>query len=310
MAAMWTSKLGTKYPMEEIQRLDREHHKILERLRKDPDNARCAECGENGTMWASVNLGVFVCTRCADVHRALGTHISKVKGCSGTYLWGKDELASMERLGNARVAALIGASCGASPRPAPEATKEARMRLASEKYDRNAALACPAAVPSLPPQVAAHVPATKPQRASAVLPEPTRQPRAAASPASPWPAPSVTADPVDPWPARSMAANPVDLIDWAAFFGEDSAGSRPAVATGGGAQTPSGPGSEAQVVWPAWPAWSQTSGPTPVSVGDKMGHFWGQQCSSPQTPAPAWVSATAGVGPAGCDAVWGDFGAW
>jgi len=305
---MWTSKLGTKYPMEEIQRLDREHHKILERLRKDPDNARCAECGENGTMWASVNLGVFVCTRCADVHRALGTHISKVKGCSGTYLWGKDELASMERLGNARVATLIGASRGAWPRPAPEATKEARMRLASEKYDRNAEPACPATVPTPPPQVAAHVPAPKSQRSSTSRPQPTPQPRAAASPASPWPAPSAAADPVEPWPARSMAANPVDLIDWAAFFGDDSAGSRPAVATGRGAQTSSGPGSEAQVVWPAWPTWSQTSGPTPVSVGDKMAHFWGQQCSSPQTPAPAWVSATGGVGRGG-DAVWSDFGA-
>jgi len=280
MAAMWTSKLGTKYPMEEIQRLDREHHKILERLRKDPDNARCAECGENGTMWASVNLGVFVCTRCADVHRALGTHISKVKGCSGTYLWGKDELASMERLGNARVATLIGASRGAWPRPAPEATKEARMRLASEKYDRNAEPACPATVPTPPPQVAAHVPAPKSQRSSTSRPQPTPQPRAAASPASPWPAPSAAADPVDPRPARSMAATPVDLIDWAAFFGDDSAGSRPAVATGGGG---------ADLFW----AGIRSAGGV-AGVADVVADF------GPHTRL--------GVGRGG-EAVWSDFGA-
>lgn len=29
--------------------------------------------------WASYNIGIFVCTRCAGVHRSMGAHISKVK---------------------------------------------------------------------------------------------------------------------------------------------------------------------------------------------------------------------------------------
>lgn len=32
-----------------------------------------------GPRWASWNLGVFLCIRCAGIHRKLGTHISRVK---------------------------------------------------------------------------------------------------------------------------------------------------------------------------------------------------------------------------------------
>lgn len=32
-----------------------------------------------GPRWASWNLGVFLCIRCAGIHRNLGVHISKVK---------------------------------------------------------------------------------------------------------------------------------------------------------------------------------------------------------------------------------------
>ncbi|ORY82300.1 Arf GTPase activating protein, partial [Neocallimastix californiae] len=30
-------------------------------------------------QYASINLGVFLCTRCVGIHRKLGTHISRVK---------------------------------------------------------------------------------------------------------------------------------------------------------------------------------------------------------------------------------------
>lgn len=32
-----------------------------------------------GPRWASWNIGVFLCIRCAGIHRNLGVHISKVK---------------------------------------------------------------------------------------------------------------------------------------------------------------------------------------------------------------------------------------
>lgn len=36
-------------------------------------------CFLSGPRWASWNLGVFMCIRCAGIHRNLGVHISRVK---------------------------------------------------------------------------------------------------------------------------------------------------------------------------------------------------------------------------------------
>lgn len=81
-----------------IESLETEHMNVLKQLRSEPRNACCADCGRASNNWASVNLGVFLCDRCADVHRALGTHISKVKACSGSDLWGPDEIIRMQEL--------------------------------------------------------------------------------------------------------------------------------------------------------------------------------------------------------------------
>lgn len=93
---MWKSKLGTVYPKAEIDAMDAQMQKKLKALRNLPGNKKCADCGANGTVWAIVNLGTFVCMRCASLHRSLGTHISVPKGCTGTYLWGPDELEAMK----------------------------------------------------------------------------------------------------------------------------------------------------------------------------------------------------------------------
>lgn len=99
----WKSKLGNAYPKVEVERLHRDHLAHLKRLRKAPGNVGCADCGVSDNSWASVNLGCFLCVDCASVHRGLGTHITKCKNTTGTYLWGPDELSLMEARGNARV---------------------------------------------------------------------------------------------------------------------------------------------------------------------------------------------------------------
>ncbi|KAK8089888.1 UBA domain-containing protein 3 [Apiospora hydei] len=47
-----------------------------------PGNKTCADCGSRNPGWASWSLGIFLCMRCASIHRKLGTHISKVKSLS------------------------------------------------------------------------------------------------------------------------------------------------------------------------------------------------------------------------------------
>jgi len=98
MSSIWRSKLGGEFQRASVESLESEHLSILRQLRSESHNASCADCGNSGNTWASVNLGVFLCDRCADIHRALGTHVSKVKACGGSDLWGPDEIARMQEL--------------------------------------------------------------------------------------------------------------------------------------------------------------------------------------------------------------------
>lgn len=51
---------------------------ILNEILKEEENKYCADCEAKGPRWASWNLGVFLCIRCAGIHRNLGVHVSKV----------------------------------------------------------------------------------------------------------------------------------------------------------------------------------------------------------------------------------------
>lgn len=145
-SALWTSKLGSKYPKEEIDRLHDQTMKELVEMRRSTANALCADCGQQGTVWSSVNLGVFLCLRCGSLHRALGTHISKPKGCTGTYLWGADEIARMKEIGNARSHEIYG---GIHERPSKDAPDSEWLEYIRQKYEERKFAPCQKqAVPS------------------------------------------------------------------------------------------------------------------------------------------------------------------
>jgi hypothetical protein len=48
-------------------------------LSKLVSNSVCADCHQQRSLWASVNFGVFLCSRCAGMHRHLGVHITQVR---------------------------------------------------------------------------------------------------------------------------------------------------------------------------------------------------------------------------------------
>eukprot|EP00403_Amphidinium_massartii_P019993 CAMPEP_0178411016 /NCGR_PEP_ID=MMETSP0689_2-20121128/21279_1 /TAXON_ID=160604 /ORGANISM="Amphidinium massartii, Strain CS-259" /LENGTH=315 /DNA_ID=CAMNT_0020032213 /DNA_START=89 /DNA_END=1036 /DNA_ORIENTATION=+ len=134
--SMWTSKLGQKYDAEWIRQQDPVSQQKLKALRADKQkgNDRCADCGKQDSSWASVSHGVFICVVCSDVHRSVGTHISKVKGCTGTYLWGPDELSRMSEIGNAEAEKRYG-----SLKVDPSASKEEKQRYVTAKYSQQPA---------------------------------------------------------------------------------------------------------------------------------------------------------------------------
>ncbi|KAK3685734.1 hypothetical protein B0T22DRAFT_466384 [Podospora appendiculata] len=76
------------------------NEKVLHELVQSvPGNNFCADCQARNPGWASWSLGVFLCMRCAALHRKLGTHISKVKSLSMDS-WSNEQVENMRKVGN------------------------------------------------------------------------------------------------------------------------------------------------------------------------------------------------------------------
>ncbi|KAI5298246.1 hypothetical protein KEM56_004213 [Ascosphaera pollenicola] len=76
------------------------HERVLQQLLAAvPGNDRCADCDARNPGWASWNLGIFLCLRCASLHRKMGTHISKVKSLSMDS-WSSEQIENMKNNGN------------------------------------------------------------------------------------------------------------------------------------------------------------------------------------------------------------------
>lgn len=58
-----------------------------------------------GPRWASWNLGVFLCIRCAGIHRNLGVHISRVKSVN-LDSWTPEQVVTLQQMGNSRARAV------------------------------------------------------------------------------------------------------------------------------------------------------------------------------------------------------------
>jgi hypothetical protein len=137
MSEFWRSKLGNKYLLSEIQKNDKKTKAQLDGLRRSriQGNSCCADCGSKPTVWASVNLGIFLCLRCGSIHRGLGTHISIPKGCTGSYYWGPDEIERMERIGN--VTSNLAYGYGGEERRPPLSAPDSEWRqFISDKYEK------------------------------------------------------------------------------------------------------------------------------------------------------------------------------
>ncbi|CAD5124496.1 DgyrCDS12775 [Dimorphilus gyrociliatus] len=106
---------------------------ILTDLLKDDDNKYCADCDAKGPRWASWNLGVFLCIRCAGIHRNLGCHISKVRSVN-LDSWTAEQIAMVQEIGNSRGRAVYEANLPDHfRRPQTDSSLEAFIRA---KYEQ------------------------------------------------------------------------------------------------------------------------------------------------------------------------------
>ncbi|XP_053730275.1 stromal membrane-associated protein 1-like isoform X1 [Synchiropus splendidus] len=136
--------MTTRSEREKAQKLNEQHQAILSKLLKEDDNKYCADCEAKGPRWASWNLGVFMCIRCAGIHRNLGVHISRVKSVNLDQ-WTPEQIQSMVDMGNGRARRLYEAHLPENfMRPQSDQAVEVLIRDKYERkkyYDKEAAAA-------------------------------------------------------------------------------------------------------------------------------------------------------------------------
>eukprot|EP01080_Neovahlkampfia_damariscottae_P007650 gene7650-11971_t len=113
------------------------HKKILDDLLKQPENKFCADCNEKGPLWASTNLGVFVCIKCSGVHRKMGTHISTVRSTTLDE-WTPAQIKSIHSKGNALVNSTFEANLGKTSKITTQSDDRSRESYIRNKYEHKA----------------------------------------------------------------------------------------------------------------------------------------------------------------------------
>ncbi|XP_067627755.1 stromal membrane-associated protein 1 [Eurosta solidaginis] len=120
---------------------------LLTQMLRDEDNKYCVDCDAKGPRWASWNLGVFLCIRCAGIHRNLGVHISRVKSVN-LDTWTPEQVISLQQMGNSRARAVYEAQLpDGFRRPQTDTALESFIRA---KYEHKKYLAREWVPPSTP----------------------------------------------------------------------------------------------------------------------------------------------------------------
>ncbi|KAJ1557376.1 hypothetical protein HK405_000086, partial [Cladochytrium tenue] len=113
----------------------------LRRLQAVPGNDSCADCGKRDPQWASIAHGVFVCIRCAGLHRGLTLAYGPSTVRSVTLdSWTPEQLAFLAARGNRHVnGELLSAAAHGNAAPVPPVHSDREMReFLTAKYVRRA----------------------------------------------------------------------------------------------------------------------------------------------------------------------------
>ncbi|XP_070346871.1 arf-GAP with Rho-GAP domain, ANK repeat and PH domain-containing protein 1 isoform X5 [Equus asinus] len=108
---------------------------VAERIWAVAPNRFCADCGAPQPDWASINLCVVICKRCAGEHRGLGAGISKVRSLKmDRKVWTETLIELFLQLGNGTGNRFWAANVPPSEALQPSSSPSARRRHLEAKY--------------------------------------------------------------------------------------------------------------------------------------------------------------------------------
>ncbi|XP_063975325.1 stromal membrane-associated protein 1 isoform X2 [Diachasmimorpha longicaudata] len=141
--------MTSRFEKERVKQIQDKCQDLLTQMLRDEDNKYCVDCDAKGPRWASWNLGIFLCIRCAGIHRNLGVHISKVKSVN-LDTWTPEQVVSLQQMGNSRARAVYEANLPDTfRRPQTDCSLESFIRA---KYEHKKYIAREW-VPPTPPKV-------------------------------------------------------------------------------------------------------------------------------------------------------------
>ncbi|XP_037554541.2 stromal membrane-associated protein 1-like [Dermacentor silvarum] len=140
--------MASKTEREKQKQIQDKCQAILGQLLREEDNKYCVDCDAKGPRWASWNLGMFLCIRCAGIHRNLGVHISRVKSVN-LDTWTPEQVACLQQMGNSKGRAVYEANLPDNfRRPQTDSSLEAFIR---SKYEQKKYIAKEWVPPPMPP---------------------------------------------------------------------------------------------------------------------------------------------------------------
>ncbi|NWU45473.1 ARAP1 protein, partial [Hylia prasina] len=108
---------------------------VAERIWVVESNRFCADCGSPKPDWASINLCVVICKRCAGEHRGLGPSITKVRSLKmDRKVWTEELIELFQQFGNMMPNQFWAANVPPSEAISPTSGSQERRRFITAKY--------------------------------------------------------------------------------------------------------------------------------------------------------------------------------
>ncbi|RMC12006.1 hypothetical protein DUI87_11139 [Hirundo rustica rustica] len=108
---------------------------VAERIWAVESNRFCADCGSPKPDWASINLCVVICKRCAGEHRGLGPGITKVRSLKmDRKVWTEELIELFQKFGNMMANEFWAANVPPSEAISPTSSSQERRRFVIAKY--------------------------------------------------------------------------------------------------------------------------------------------------------------------------------